>query len=81
MVLDLSEYPFSTLVYLADENRRVLKQTATLRQDKILNAIDMAGVIRTSFNDFVSCFSPLSSEVGDSYYLVTDKFLNTFMVS
>lgn len=75
-----SFYPFTTLVYLADSSKIELKQVNLLRQDKILNAVDSAGTIRTLFNDFISCFSPLSSSVGDEYYLATVRYMKSFMI-
>lgn len=81
MVLNWSEYPYVTLRYLADGGKRYLKQPALCRQDKILNALDSGGIVRTLFNDYVSAFSPLSSEVGDEYYLTSTRFMTHFLSS
>lgn len=75
--MQFSNYPLSCLQYFT-ETHGDLKEVATCRTDQILGVGTIEKTLASLFCDYVSGYSPLSAEVGDTYYVPTTKMLGDF---
>ena len=79
MLFEMSSLPQSVLFYLVEQGGS-LTSNFIHRQDKILNATTFDAIVSTLFNDWVSCYSPLSDKEGDVYCLLSETDRNNFLV-
>lgn len=79
-MLELSVAPFTELIYLTTDQVGTLTEAATCRTDNILGLGTSERIVETMFNDYISCYSPLSAEVGDEYRLASLRVFENFVV-
>lgn len=76
----LTVAPITGIEYFMSGKAKGLTELFTVRSDLILGAYSNDNIVRTLFNDYVSCYSPIGSDVLDQYLVCSDKMLREFIV-
>jgi len=76
--MKFSNAPMSVLCYLSSEQTGTILQGATCRTDVLRQAYQLHIALQSLMEDFISCYSPLSAEVGDQYSFVSSQVFSDF---